>query len=561
MGFSKDKIDEIRQATDIVELISEYLPLKRTGKYYRALCPFHSEKKPSFNVHPERQIYHCFGCGKGGNVFSFLMEYEKLSFPEAVEFLARRSGIEVSRYEKRDGVADSIYSANRFAAEFYHRRLMQSNSALEYAASRRIDRETIEEFMLGFAPDSWNELIGAARKREVPMESLKRAGLVLTGEKTSYDAFRKRLIFPIFNLSDRVVGFGARSIDDSTPKYINTSETPVYKKGEILFGLNRSKAYMRREGHGLLVEGYTDFIALWGGGMLNCAALCGTAFTSKQARLLARYCSGVTLVYDSDSAGAASTSRSIDILLEQDLDVRVVLLPEGEDPDSFIRKRGSDELRRLIGEASDWLAFRLRGVGQSDVSGKAGIVRSVVQSVLRIPDSIKRRLWLRELARRTGIEEGILSRYEGKGSQSVERVHGFNAPRIESELLGMMASDIGILSKVRSALEIDDFSLPLTRRLASLLFGVEEEASPSAIMDGIQDPGLRDFLGRCVFSVESSPSGGEIADDYIGKMRTATIDRRLREVKDSIEEGEKKGILDYDLLKEHQRLSEMKRGS
>lgn len=567
MVFSKDKIDEIRSASDILELISDYLPLKRVGKYYRALCPFHDEKQPSFYVNPERQIFHCFGCGKGGNVFSFLMEYEKFSFPESVEFLARRSGIPIEKYTSKSAVHEldqarnSLYRANDFAAEFYHKQLLANGEAQKYLISRGIEEWVIDKFRLGYAPDSWDSLIKAAKKKSISIEVLREAGLVLSGAQRPYDMFRNRIVFPIFNLSKRVIGFAGRCMDDSTPKYINSSETLIYKKGEILFGLNQSKADIRKIGFAILVEGYTDFLALYTNEIKNCVATCGTAFTKKQVRLISRYCEKVTLVYDSDSAGVASSLRSIDLLLGENLDVNVVNLPEGEDPDSYIRKKGTEEFKSIVQNADNFLSFKLKLMDRSEVSEKARSIRSIVDSIQQIPDGIKRTLWFRELSRKTGVGEKVLMKHKVSNRPVDSLIQTFEVPRTESELLGMMVKDMGILSKVRSALEIEDFSQALTRKLASVLFGIDYESAPADLLNNIQDAQLRDFLAGCIFSIESSPIGEELVDDYIQKIRTATIDRRLRELKKEIEEQEKKGDLDYELLREHQRLSELKRGA
>lgn len=567
MAFSKEKIDEIRSATDIVELISNYLPLKRVGKYYRALCPFHNEKQPSFYVNPERQIYHCFGCGKGGNVFSFLMEYEKFSFPESVEFLAKKAGIEIERYvsknamDEYDQARNSLYKVNGFAAEFYHGQLRKTEEARKYLASRGIEDWLIDKFKLGYAPDSWNALIRAAQRKSISIDLLKEAGLVVTGDRTSYDMFRKRIIFPIFNLSNRVVGFGGRSIDNSMPKYINTSETLIYKKGKILFGLLQAKADIRKTGFAVLVEGYTDFLGLYANNITNCVATCGTAFTRDQARLISRYCDKVVLIYDSDPAGIASTLRSIDLLLGESLEVRVVSLPEGEDPDSYIRKKGEEEFRSILQKAENFLSFKLRLLNEGNISERAKGIRSLVESIQQIPDDIKRALWFRELSQKTGIEEKVLMKYKIDAHPSGQSIKDFSTPKAETELLGMMIKEPEVLSKVRSALEVEDFSQPITRKLALTLLEAEPDSEPADLLNKIQDAQLRDFLTRCLFSVENSLSCEEVVDDYIQKIRTSTIDRRLRELKKSIEELEKQGILDYELLREHQRLSELKRGA
>ena len=345
------KIDEIRSANDIVEVISSFVQLKRRGKNFLGLCPFHKEKTPSFTVSPDKQMYHCFGCGKGGNIYTFVMEMEKVTFVEAVRSLAERAGITIQMEETSPDQAsesENLYQACRFAGLHFYKNLTESAEgkfALKYFHDREFSDDTIRVFGLGYSLNSWDGLLVAAQLEGIPVDHLVKAGLVRSREDGSghYDYFRGRAMFPIFSTSGRVIAFGARKLreDDSIQgKYINSPETPVYSKSRVVFGLFQSKEAVRSENNALMVEGYADTISLFQAGVQNVVASSGTALTPDQLRLVRKYAKSLTLVYDADSAGSQATVRGVDLALEHGFDVKIVPLPKGEDPDSFVRKNG-----------------------------------------------------------------------------------------------------------------------------------------------------------------------------------------------------------------------------
>lgn len=423
--IGEDKIQEIRERIDIVELIGSYLPLKRSGANHLGLCPFHSEKTPSFNVNAPRQIFHCFGCGVGGDAFSFVMRMEGLSFPEAVRRLAERAGIEVEEEqltpaeEQQRQERERLLRISEVAAAFYHQLLLddpQGAAARRYLRQRGYEGETVREFQLGYAPDSWQALAdhlagkGFEAKWARDMLGLVRAGREGRGD---YDLFRRRLLFPIQDSRGRVVAFGGRVLDDSLPKYINSPESPIYHKGRILYGLYQAKEAMRRSDTGIVVEGYFDQLALYRAGFQNAVATCGTALTVEHARLLKRYCKQLLLFFDQDKAGRQATFRAMEVLLAEGLAAAVVELPVDEDPDSFLVGHSVEELQGHFDRARPVLEVYLQhclALHGDSIEGKARAAEEMLAKLRLLPSELERDLYLKELARRTGLDEDLLKK-------------------------------------------------------------------------------------------------------------------------------------------------------
>ncbi|MCJ7812013.1 DNA primase [bacterium] len=422
MKISDEKIEEVREATDIIDVISQYVTLKKKGKSFLGLCPFHTEKTPSFSVDPIRGFYHCFGCGAGGNVFSFVMQMERIAFPEAVRSLAEKSGIHIPVDQKNDQQSEEIeilYRTNQFAAEFFQRCLYRSGEgekALAYLRDRQFNRHMIERFQIGYAPDSWDQLLKESGKTAIRPENLRRAGLVILKNEGEgyYDRFRCRLMFPIFNPSGRVIGFGGRKLkeEEDGPKYLNTPETQVYQKSRILYGLHQSKSGIRRENRALLVEGYTDLIRLHQCGLDFGVATSGTALTEDQGKLLMRYTKNVTVVFDGDPAGFDAALRGVDILVGVGLHIQIVRLPEGYDPDSYLRDRGCEAMQELLNSAQHFIDFqinRLRETGRLNThNDKAEATRAILKTVLKIGDPLERNFAIKNVAEKLDVEEALL---------------------------------------------------------------------------------------------------------------------------------------------------------
>ena len=393
--FSEEQIEEVRRASDIVEVIKEYVPLKRAGKDHKALCPFHNEKTPSFQVSPSKQIFKCFGCGRGGNVFSFVMALERLEFPEAVEFLARRAGIELEhRVEVREQNRrrDTLFEINLWSAKVYHRCLTNADegrAGREYFASRGLDEKTWKKFRLGYAPESWDFLLGLSSGKGYVPGDLAAAGLVLPkkGGPGHYDRFRQRVIFPIFDVRGRVVGFGGRALDESTPKYLNSPETSVFSKSTCLYGLGAAKDGVLREKRVVVVEGYTDVLMAHQSGIDWVVATLGTALTAQHVTTLRRYVEDVVLVFDGDDAGRAAAERSVDLFLEQDVDVRVVLLPHGSDPCDVLTGEGREAFLKRLEGATDVFDLKMEMIAErhdlTRVRGREAGIEDVLETLAK----------------------------------------------------------------------------------------------------------------------------------------------------------------------------------
>jgi DNA primase len=445
--IAEEKIQEIRERCDIVEVVSSYLPLKRAGANHQGLCPFHSEKSPSFNVNSTRQIFHCFGCGVGGNVFSFLMRMEGLSFPEAVRRLGERVGVEVEEEaptpeeERRREEAERLVRINEVACDFYHQILLEAPEGAagrRYLKERGYGGETAREFRLGYAPERWEALAGhLAGKGFDPKWARDILGLTRTGKdgRGDYDLFRRRLLFPIFDLRGQVVAFGGRVLDDSLPKYINSPESPLYHKGRILYGLYQAKEGMRQSGEGIVVEGYFDQLALHRAGFVNVAATCGTALTEEHARLLKRYAKRVLLLFDQDSAGRKATFRAMDVLLAEGLPAAVVELDAGEDPDSFLRKRGVEAFRERLAAARPvlevFMEATLAAHGEG-IEGRARAVEEIAAKLRLLPSDIERSLYVKALAQRTGLAENLLGPKVRQGGRPAVQTTGSQPVRTGS---------------------------------------------------------------------------------------------------------------------------------
>ncbi len=416
VSIPEHKIEEIRDATDIVELISGYVTLKKKGQNYFGLCPFHQEKTPSFSVNPAKQIFHCFGCQAGGNVFTFLMRHEGISFPETVKYLAQKIGVALE-FDEADATAskenETLYYVNEFATGFFSKNLMSAagQAARDYLKKRGISKEIVESFQLGYALPAWDGFIQAAKASYNDNEMLLKAGLILHKEGGHfYDRFRDRIIFPIKNLSGRVVAFGGRILTDqpNSPKYINSPETPVYEKGKVLYGLFQTRDDIRKQEKAVFVEGYMDFLSLYAGGVTNVAATLGTALTEDQARLVRRYTKHIFLMYDSDAAGLKATVRGADILVEENLDVRIVRLPEGHDPDSFVREAGKEKTLNTIEQAQSIFDYKLNAVTDLPFEQRGDGIRSLLGTLAKVADRIQRNLLLSKISQTLQVGEKVL---------------------------------------------------------------------------------------------------------------------------------------------------------
>ncbi len=439
--ISDETIQLVRDRVDIVELIGRYVTLRQAGRNFKGLCPFHNEKTPSFNVNVDRQIFHCFGCGEGGNAITFLMRHDNLSFPEAVRQLADEYGIvipEASNVEA--GLVEPLFKLNRFAQDVYSKilRSPQGSVAREYLVQREIADETIDKFGLGFAPDSWDTLAKAIERAKFSVADAERAGLLARSEKGRvYDRLRGRITFPIQDVRGRVIGFGGRTLGKSDgAKYLNSPETPIYRKREAFYGFPHALEAIRRGERVVLVEGYFDLIAMHCAGVVEALATCGTALATEHAQDLRRRAKEVVLVFDGDEAGQRAMHKGLEVLLPQSLRVRAVLLPDALDPDDFRKKRGDAELRRLIEEAPmalDLVTRRALAQGCATPWQKADVAKQVTPLLALIPNSIERDEFMRRLALQLDTKQELLAAevrtLRGADGDDVSSVTTARAPR------------------------------------------------------------------------------------------------------------------------------------
>jgi len=431
--ISEKAIREIAERVSILEVVSACMQLQKAGRNYKGLCPFHADKNPSFVVNPDRNTFHCFGCGVGGDVYGFYMKFHNVSFFDAVQELARQAGIRleessVRRNPQQEEAIRRVSALNQLACQFYHENLTRSpkaEAARRYIKHRGISENSIPTFLLGYAPESWDALANFLKGKGQSAEEATSLGLILPRKSGQghYDRFRNRLMFPILGSTGQVLGFGGRSLSEEGPKYLNSPESILYHKGSTLYGLHLAQKAIRDQGMAVLVEGYLDLVALHEHGFICSVAVLGTALTLEQIRILKRYTRNFVLVFDGDEAGAKASFRNLGDFLEMGVSARAVHLPENEDPDSFLRKRGADSFRQLLGEARPLLDLFLEQktghLGRSEpVESKVSALRDVLPLIGRIPDRLEQNLRVKSLAERFGIEElflrGELSNYVKK---------------------------------------------------------------------------------------------------------------------------------------------------
>jgi len=567
-----EKLEEILRATDIVALIQQYVPLKPSGRGFTALCPFHREKTPSFHVNPERQIFKCFGCGLAGSAFRFLQEHEKLEFPEAVELLARRAGI---RLETRSASgADSglplLTQALDFACAFFTERLRSAagSGARAYLASRRIPEALVAEFRLGFAPSDGRSLMTAAEGSGLARPVLVRAGLLYDGGTLPpRDMFRGRLVFPIHDALGRVVAFGARALDDSKPKYLNTPETPLFRKSRLLYGLHLAKAALKDDAPLILVEGYTDVMAVRAAGLPNVAAPLGTAFTREHALLIRRYTQRVVLLFDGDSAGVQAAERAADLLFQEDLDGAVALLPEGVDPADHVFSGHAEDLRQRVAAAQGLFAFlthfALRRFPVATVEGKARAADHLLAHLGKVENPIKRDLYLREAAHALGVDEGRLRTRGLRGpsgraaatSATPRPAAGPGAPAPETraarELLTAVLAAPELAARAVAEVPLREIEDEGARALLSVVYAEVESGGAldaASLAARLREPALETLLADVLDDVDARRARGgerarfeelyEGAREFWGRRRRQSDWARIRtEMSAALERG------------------------
>lgn len=482
MQISEEILEKIKSQNDIVDVISERVRLKKAGRNFTGLCPFHNEKTPSFSVSQEKQIYKCFGCGEAGNVISFVMKDKNLPFIEAVKYLANRANIPLKlgngEQSQSNRKKDLLYRVNVEAAKFFFSNLMNNQNAKEYFLNRGIKEETIKKFGLGYANDSWNSLMFYLRKKGINDVLLEEAGLISVNKEKGrkYDRFRNRVMFPVFDYQGKVIGFGGRVLDDSKPKYLNSPETLVFQKGTNLYGLNFALKHNMSERYFVIVEGYMDLISLHQYGITNVVASLGTALTINQARLLKRYADKVVISYDADVAGQMATLRGLEILRTAGFDVRVLSIPQGKDPDEYVRSNGREAFLKLINNAEPLIDYRIKKAEEGiDFKNSQSVIlySKRIMDIISDLDPVEKDVYIKKASENTGIKEQALydilkskmkdnRENDFRNNKEEERSKLYVEPgflKAERTLLKMMLENEEYLQYIEERISENDFIL------------------------------------------------------------------------------------------------------
>lgn len=548
-------LEEIKSKIDIIDLISDYVQLKKAGQNYKGLCPFHPEKIPSFMVSPSKQIFHCFGCGIGGDVVSFLMKHENISFSEAIRHIAKKAGIKVTDFtfdRESSERRERILQINMDAMKFFIKNLHASEAAMAYLRKRGLDKVSIDSFCIGYAPDERDSLFRYLKKMGYSEPLIKDAGLAVSDERGYRDVFRGRIIFPLFNYQNDVIAFGGRVMDDALPKYLNSPETEVFKKGETLFALNLAKDEIRKAGFAIIVEGYFDAISCHQYGFKNTIAPLGTALTSRHLQRLKSLAGKVILVFDSDEAGVAAAKRSLALLCECDFRARVLLLPKGEDPDSFLRKNVSEPFRRMLTDAVSMIDF----IFTTSKGDKIETVKEALGMIALMSDLIVAGEMLRELAERSRSNESDLrselKKFKKKTGRphSLDRLRPTRAAKNEEHLL--LSAVIAFPEKaetVLSRLNIDDLREETIRSLFNKIKASGGKVTMSDLLNEVDDE------EKALITQLSLRPGFDLehVDKNIDDCLHALTKKRLEEKRKLAEESEDVALLNA-LLKEKRKL-------
>ena len=546
--LTKDFVAAVRNAGDIVRLVSDYVPLKPGGSRLKGLCPFHQEKTPSFSVDPQMQLFYCFGCQAGGDAFKFVMLYEKIDFPESVEFLAKRWGVPLPKTSARpeDDARARLLLMNEAATGFFRDQWSDPSRgklARDYIANRGVSDAVALRFGLGYAPDSWEALLNLLGARGFKAPELQAAGLAIPRKDGSgqYDRFRHRVIFPIRDVSGRVIAFGGRALGDSEPKYLNSPETPAYVKGEHLYGLDVARDAIRREGFAILVEGYLDLIALHQAGFENAVASLGTALTPSQVKLLARYSERVVVSYDGDTAGINAAAKSLDLFLERGFDVRVAEIPQGKDPDDFVKEQGVAAYDAIVRQAPSYLDFlvnrELRGRDISLPEEKVAAINAILPKLARLESVVLRAAWAGRLADALRIDDDLVMQELRNALRAakpgIRHRAGVDEPAkdVEAWLVRLVLGSDEARRRAREVLEPTDLAETRVGTIIKTILDLDLAGLPvegPLVVDALEDEADRELLTRIAFRDEA-PGGADEVDGCLVTLRKTRLKKEHRD--------------------------------
>lgn len=541
-------LEEIKNRIDIVDLISGYVNLKHAGQNWKGLCPFHAEKTPSFTVSPSKQIFHCFGCSSGGDIFTFLMKYENVTFPEAVSILAKKAGVTLKPAQKDtadSGEKEVLFMMHRDAASFFQQHLGKSTKADDYLKNRGIGAEARKQFSLGYAPRTWNALLTYLTRKGYKTEMIVRSGLVTQGAKGVYDTFRDRIMFPIYDLKGDVIAFGGRIMENEEPKYLNSPETMIFNKRRVLYGLHQARESIKTSGFALFMEGYLDVITAHMHGFKNSVAPLGTAFTQDHGKLIKRFVDEVILVFDSDEAGRKAARNAANILFEAGLNVRVLSFPENDDPDSFLRKNGREAFQKFLNEPMTIIDFY-----SSQKKDRKAVVREALETISAIPSRILQGEYIKSLSEKLGIRESYVAeefqrmRKTGRAaSKPAALPEGPGVQQLEEYLIKMLLRMPEKTGEAAHMISEDDFQNAASRAVfQKIRSGVSDLHELLARAEGKE----REFLTGISFD-EDFENPEKVFDDCLKKIRENRRKTMLQDLQTRIKQAESRK--DFTLLK------------
>jgi DNA primase len=565
--FSEDTIRRVRDHIDIVDLISGYLSLRKTGKNHLGLCPFHAEKTPSFNVNPDKQIFHCFGCGVGGDVFKFIELQEGLNFPEAVKTLASRAGItlpEESATRRQDKTTEddrkALLTIVADAADYFQQELAGTagSSARAYLKKRGVNETVVQDFALGYSRPEWDGLLRYLKQKGYAQGLMEKAGLIVKRSEGEghYDRFRGRLIFPIRDMSGNVIAFGGRVMDDSLPKYLNSPETPLYSKSNVLYCFDRAKEQARKQGYFIIVEGYLDALACQQFGVKNAIATLGTALTEGHLRLMRRFAQKIVLIFDPDPAGVKAAMRGLDLFVTSGMKVNVVSLPDGDDPDTFLQKHGSDAFAACLRGSVKFMDFVLaqvmKGGPPASIDEKVEKASEMLGFIAKLPSGIERDYYLKRTAEALGLDETVLRQEMPKQSR---RLSGGTVgektapherachPRAEEILLHLLLKDRGIALNIKNQIRPQDFTDPLLARAAEKIFeglNADGNVDINALLTG-EDEELHRLISHYSVLELDYDDPEKHSRDCVELIKQRTPERKMKVLYKAIQDAEALG--------------------
>jgi DNA primase len=570
-------IEQIQSKLDIADIVGDYVSLKRAGRNFKACCPFHHEKTPSFVVSPVKGIYHCFGCGAGGDMISFVMRHEGLEFMEALRILADKAGVDLSELkggfgpgQAKRSAAFGLYRANELAADYYNALLVGSSKAAlgrKYLAERGLNAGSVSLFKIGYSPAEWDSLLRFAKSKGISEAALEKAGLIIPGKNNSfYDRFRGRVIFPIFDIRSKITAFGGRVLDASLPKYMNSPETEAYVKGRHLYGLNFAIDEIRKRDYAIVVEGYLDLILPFQNGIKNIVATLGTALTVEQIRLIKRLTCNVVIIYDADEAGQAASLRGLDLLVSEGLFVKIASLPKGMDPDSYVRQHGSDNLLKVIESAHNLFDYKLKLLlnrfNPAESEDKTKIAAEMLPTIKRIENGVLRADYIKRLSNTLFISEEALSEelakiktdYSYLGGDRIIR-HEDRIRPAEKIIVSLMMEDPAIAQEVKGVLREDEFVSPDMRRIIDVIYRMlDTNNTPNErkVIKQIEDENLRHIIYESLEETEKLIDREKTLHDCVIRIKRDNMILKKQGITSLIKKAESEGddILLMKLIKQ-----------